>query len=178
MIRTLDLGCAGDKLSGAFGVDYVDSSDVDFKWDLNKKLPRRFCGKFDVVHSKFVLDHIGNPLLFLEGCRDYLKGGGRLIIIIDNGDYWRFHLYLGNYHSDVWGLAACPSKPELHHKMMFQMRHITKMLEVLGFDVVAGKYFRDYEQGSFLRYFLRGHLDYLLPKFLGCNVMRIEAVKR
>jgi len=169
-MKILDLGCGRNKLKGAFGVDFVKLPLVDFVWDLNKELPKKFHNKFDIVYSNGVLDHLGNPLLFLEGCKKYLKKNGKLILIVDNGDYWRYHLHLGNYHADIWE-SDDPEHPETHHKMLFQMKNVVKMLKLLDFRVTKTEYIR--LTGTWRDY----HIDYLLPKHLGCNFMKIEAIK-
>ncbi len=170
MVKMLDLGCGKNKLNGAFGIDFVKLPGVDFVWNLNKELPKKFYNKFDVVYHNGVLDHLGNPLLFLEGCKKYLKKNGKIIIIVDNGDYWRYHLHLGNYHADLWE-KNFPDYPEVHHKMLFQMKHVIKMLKLLNFKITQTKYIR--LTGTWRDY----HIDYLLPKHLGCNFMQIEAIK-
>jgi len=98
----------------------------------------------------------------------FKKKNGKLIILIDNGDYWRHHVYLGNYHANIFEDET--DEILTHHKMMFQMKHISKMLKIAGLKVIKEKYYRDYK-------FPRGHIDYLMPKHLGCNMMRIEAIK-
>ena len=55
--------------------------------------------------------------------------------------------------------------------MLFQMKHLIKMLTLLKFKIVNKEYIR--LTGTWKDY----HIDYLLPKFLGCNFMKIEAVK-
>ncbi len=169
-MEILDLGCGRNKYKGAFGVDFVKLPGVDFVWNLNKTLPKRFYNKFDVVYHNGVLDHLGNPLLFLEGCRKYLKKNGKMIIILDNGDYWRYHLHLGNYHADLWE-KDFPDHPEVHHKMLFQMKHVIKILKLLDFKITKTKYIR--LTGTWRDY----HIDYLMPKSLGCNFMYIESIK-
>ncbi len=169
-MKILDLGCGRNKLKGAFGVDFVKLQGVDFVYDLNKTLPKRFHNKFGVVYSNGVLDHLGNPMLFLEGCKKYLKKNGKLIVIVDNGDYWRYHLHLGNYHADLWE-KDFPGHPEVHHKMLFQMKHIVKILKLLNFKITKTSYIR--LTGTWRDY----HIDYLFPKHLGCNFMQIESIK-
>ena len=170
MEKILDLGCGRRKVPGSFGVDAMKLEGVDLVWDLNKPLPKKLYGKFDVVHHHCVLDHLGNPLQFLEECYKCLKKNGKMEFVIDNADYWRFHHDFGNYHAKVWERDA-PNNPELHHKMMFQLRHLVKMLNVIGFEVVNTEYIRDYKS---LR---RGHLDYFMTKRRGCNLMKIECKK-
>lgn len=169
--KALDLGCGRNKTAGAFGVDFVKLPGVDLVWDLNKCLPSSFFNHFEKVVNNCVLDHIGNPMAFLEGCFKYLKKGGEIEIVIDNADYWRYHIHKGNYHADIWEKDA-PNHPETHHKMMFQLKHITKMLALAGFKVTEAEYFRDYKG------LLKGHIDFLMPKVFGCNMMRIKAVKQ
>jgi predicted SAM-dependent methyltransferase len=168
--KTLDLGCGKNKHSGAFGVDFTLNGHANMAWNLNKPLPVAFNNHFEKVVHNCVLDHIGNPYAFLKGCYSYLKKGGMLEIAIDNADYWRSHFNLGNYHADIWEKDD-PLHPETHHKMMFQMKHIEKMLKLIGFKIIKKEYFRDYKG------ILRGHIDFILPSRLGCNMMRIVAVK-
>ena len=176
MVKILDLGCGKNRLEGAFGIDFVKYSNVDLAWNLNKPLPKRFNNKFDIVYNKCLLDHLGNPLDFLRNCKNYLKPNGKIILIVDNGDYWRFHFHLGAYHADIWELDE-PGHPETHHKMLFQMKHLIKMLKLIGFKVQKAYYYNDYDNLSFLKRLRHGHIDYLLPKHLGKNMIKIEALK-
>lgn len=72
-MRLLDLGCGGKKIPNSFAVDFLNYPGVDLRWNLNKELPKKYHNKFDLVHTKRTLDHLGNPLGFLEGCSKYLK---------------------------------------------------------------------------------------------------------
>ena len=76
MVRVLNLGCGDNKKDNEFGIDIYKESKADFIFDLNKKIPKKFYNKFDVVKSEMVLDHMGNPLIFLESCYLCLKKGG------------------------------------------------------------------------------------------------------
>ena len=176
MVKILDLGCGKNKLKNAYGVDFVKFPGVDLAWNLNKSLPKKFNNKFDIVYHKCVLDHIGNPLDFLKNCKNYLKKNGKLIMVVDNGDYWRFHFHLGTYHADIWESDE-PRHPETHHKMLFQMKHLIKMLKLIGLKIVNTDYYNDYDNLSLLKRLRRGYIDYLLPKHLGKNMIKIEALK-
>lgn len=167
--KILDLGCGKNKYPNSFGVDFVFDENVDFVWDLNKLLPHKFNNYFEKVVSNCVLDHIGNPYLFLGGCYLYLKKDGMLELVIDNADYWRYHFNFGNYHANIWEKDS--DNPQTHHKMMFQLKHIIKMLELIGFKIISTEYFKDYKN------FLKGHIDFILPKQFGCNMMRIIVQK-
>lgn len=175
-MKILDLGCWKGKILGSFGVDFVKFEGVDFVWDLNKELPKNFHNKYDVVYNKCVIDHLGNPLLFLQGCNKYLKNKGKLILVVDNGDYWRYHIKFGNYHATLWEKDD-PDNKLTQHKMLFQMKHLTGLLELVGFKVKKSFYYNDYDNFSFMKKLFRGHLDLFLPKHLGSNLMKIEAVK-
>lgn len=174
--KILDLGCWINKYPGAFGVDFTSYKNVDFVWDLNKQLPRKFHNKFDIVYSNQVLDHIGNPLIFLQGCYKYLKKKGKLILKIDNGDYWRFHVKLGNYHADIFEIHDTKN-PKTHHKMLFQKKGLVKMLKTIGFNVESTRYYRTYDRYNFIKRLKMGHIDLLFPKHLGCNMIEINAIK-
>ena len=45
IMKILDLGCGRNKLKDAFGIDFVKLSGVDFIWNLNKTLPKKFYNK-------------------------------------------------------------------------------------------------------------------------------------
>lgn len=169
-MKILDLGCGKRKIKNSFGIDAVKHKCVDLVWDLNKPLPKKLYNKFDIVHHHCVLDHLGNPLMFLQECYKCLKKNGKLIFVVDNADYWRYHFDLGNYHATTWEQEA-PNNPELHHKMMFQMKHLIKILKIIGFKIIKSEYIRDYKKLK------RGHIDYLMPKKFGFNFIRIKAIK-
>lgn len=176
MVKILDLGCGKNKLEGAFGVDFVKFPNVDLAWNLNNPLPKKFNNQFDIIYNKCVLDHLGNPLNFLKNCKNYLRKNGKLILIVDNADYWRFHFHLGTYHADIWELDE-PGHPETHHKMLFQMKHLTKMLNLLEYKILRTNYYNDYDNLGLFKRLIRGHVDYLLPKHISRNMIKIEAIK-
>jgi len=137
-----DLGCGDKKIPGAFGVDFVRTKDTDLQWDLEKALPKKFWHSYDLVYSASVLDHLGNPLIFLENCAKYAKPGGFVQVIVDNGDYWRFHKKtwpFGNYHSTLWFKESSDIK--VQHKMMFQMGHLENLFAVAGLKAVKKEFF-------------------------------------
>ena len=168
MVRGLNLGCGNNKKDNEFGIDICKESKADFIFDLNKNIPKKFYNKFDVVKSEMVLDHMGNPLIFLESCYLCLKKEGVLNLIIDNGDYWRYHFGFGCYHATL--LSVDNYTDERDHKMMFQLEHIKRLLRLCKFKDIKAEYFRDYK-------FPRGHVDYLLPEHLGKNMIRISCKK-
>ena len=79
-------------------------------------------------------------------------------------------MHLGNYHADLWE-EDFPDHPEVQHKMLFQMKHVVKMLKLIDLKIVKTEYIR--LTGTWKDY----HIDYLFPKHLGYNFMKIEAIK-
>ena len=174
-MEILDLGCGKDKYPKSFGVDFSKNKGVDLVWDLNKQLPKKFYNKYNFIFSRCLLEHLGNPMLFLEGCYNYLKKNGKLIIITDNADYWRYHFHFGSYHADLWEDGNEDIKT--HHKLLFQMKHLNKLLEIIGFKISKMEYYSDYDNLNFLKKLRKGHIDFLLPPSFGKNRIKIEAIK-
>ncbi|MBN2067356.1 MAG: methyltransferase domain-containing protein [Candidatus Diapherotrites archaeon] len=162
----LDLGCGHNKLQGSFGVDFVKTGCADLQWDLDKKLPQKFWGKYDLVFSAGVLDHLGNPLNFLQNCCTYAKPNGFVQAIVDNADYWRYHKKawpFGNYHAGLWYRENKLAK--VQHKMLFQLGHLRNLFTLAGLKPVEESYF------------WRRSLDYLFPKHLGNAYISIVGKK-
>jgi len=92
--KILDAPCGGGWLSAMIdwnaavdGIDLFDDSARGYqriyKHDLDKGLPPGL-GKYDAIASCEGIEHLGNPLLFLEHCRDHLNDNGVLIISTPN----------------------------------------------------------------------------------------------
>lgn len=165
--KKLDLGCGYKKLNGAFGVDFIKTGCTDLQWDLEKKLPKSFWNSFELVFCAGIIEHLGNPLNFLQNCCTYAKKDGFVQVITDNADYWRFHKKgwpFGNYHSMAWYKESGLLK--VQHKMMFQPGHVQNLFRMLGLQTVE------------MRYFWRQGLDYLLPKHLGSAYFSIVGRKK
>lgn len=64
--KKLDLGCGSDKIDGAYGVDMVETPQVDLQQDLNKRdwnLPSDY---FNEIYAIDVFEHLSNPIVFIE----------------------------------------------------------------------------------------------------------------
>lgn len=92
--RVLDAPCGGGGLramiEGPVEMDGIDLYDVSargyahvYPHDLDRGLPAGL-GHYDAIVSCEGLEHLGNPLLFLEHCRAHLKPGGMLIVSTPN----------------------------------------------------------------------------------------------
>lgn len=99
--RILDLGCSDGRLGALLrlaghsvvGIDIekhdgvAERLDGFVEADLNKGLPR-LDEQFDVVIGADVLEHLINPGLVLEGVREVLAPGGRVMVSIPNFAHW------------------------------------------------------------------------------------------
>lgn len=164
--KILDLGCGDKKIPNAFGVDFVKTKECDLQWDLEKPLPKKIWNKFDLVYNCSVLDHLGNPLSFLENCGKYAKPNGIIQVIVDNADYWRYHKKswpFSGYHAGLWLKENKDIK--VQHKMMFQMGHLENLFASAGIKVIRKEFFH------------RVLIDYFLPEHLGSAFISIIGKK-
>jgi hypothetical protein len=130
----LNLGSEWKRNPEEFCVDFNEFIPVDLYWNLDKQLPNSFNGKWKRVKAISVLEHLGNPQLFLDGCYKYLKKDGILELQTDNACYWGWHFeHLGiiRYHASCWEFKS--KKDEINHKMLFQKQHLERLLRLAGF---------------------------------------------
>lgn len=76
----IDLGCGRRKREGALGVDIVDTSDVDIIMDLSEypwDLPE---STFSTVFCADILEHMKDPVLFMEEVYRISRGGAVVYI--------------------------------------------------------------------------------------------------
>lgn len=120
--RILDLGCSDGRLGALLrlaghtvvGVDIekhdsvAERLDGFVEADLNRGLPElsELGGKFDVVIGADVLEHLVNPGLVLQGVRDVLAPGGRVMVSIPNFAHWypRARVVLGRFRYERRGI--------------------------------------------------------------------------
>jgi SAM-dependent methyltransferase len=90
----LDAPCGGGWLKQLIdwevtmdGIDLFDSSASGynnlFTFDLDKGLPKDI-GLYDAIATCEGIEHLGNPLLFLESCREHLVDDGLLVVTTPN----------------------------------------------------------------------------------------------
>jgi 2-polyprenyl-6-hydroxyphenyl methylase/3-demethylubiquinone-9 3-methyltransferase len=106
-VRVLDLGCGNGALTAKIhhagkdvtGVDFTPSGierarqsnpGVDFViHDLNEPLPESLRGRFDVVVSAEVIEHLFLPRTLFTRCREALGESGQAIITTPLHGYWK-----------------------------------------------------------------------------------------
>lgn len=75
--------CMGIEPSGFFS-EYVRSRGIDIYSSLEELIEKKPDKKFDVIQHFFVLEHIADPLSFLNTQLSLLKPGGKIIFEIPN----------------------------------------------------------------------------------------------
>jgi len=91
-------------------------------------LPPASCAAVTMFH---VLEHLYDPVSYLEAAHELLAPNGRLIVQVPNAACWQF-LLLG----ESWSGADVP-----RHLFDFRTSDLKILLDRCGFDVVRTKYF-------------------------------------
>ena len=123
--------------------DLAGQSKVDFEYGPDARLPEKV-GGYDLVLSTQVLEHVEDPVGYLNECHRVLVPGGRLLLTThglfeDHGcpyDYWRWTVY---------GLA--------------------KMIEQAGFDISEVKKITTGPRATI--FLTEQHLDWMRTSFVG-----------
>jgi SAM-dependent methyltransferase len=100
---------------------------------------------FDVVFMFFLLEHIGNPLKYLQEVRRVLKKGGRIIIVVPNVDDALLRLY------DIPGFRTFYFTPA--HQFYYSRTTLADLFRKAGFS--------EYTIDPIQRYDLSNHLHWL-----------------
>lgn len=118
-------------------------------------------GKFDIIHSSLVLEHVLDPLGFISKCKDLLFDGGIISIVVPN-DY----NIIQNINVKLGAKEHWISPME--HLNYFNKESLRKVLIDLGFEVT-------FESVTFpIDLFLLMGQNYLVQSELGkkCHEMR------
>lgn len=142
----LDVGCGGGlflremslKHDRAFGLDFsVNAASV--AWSTNG-IPVS-CGAlpqapfrdeaFGLITMFHVLEHLYDPISYLEAARRLLRADGRLVVQVPNAACWQFLLF-----GEAWNGLDVP-----RHLIDFKAKDLEQLLEFTGFEVVRRKHF-------------------------------------
>lgn len=88
-------------------------------------------GLFDTITMFHVLEHLYDPVAYLESAHSLLRPEGRLVVQVPNAGCWQF-LLLG----DLWSGVDIP-----RHLINFRLRDLEILLDRCGFEIVRTKYF-------------------------------------
>lgn len=118
------------------GTEYSLDSSVEVR---KKRIPvllgkqstefKNVCGtnKFNVITSFHILEHISNPVGFLEQCWQTLKINGELIIEVPNIESMQFR-----FAKEQWILLDLEN-----HRYHFSRKSLNMLLEHAGFHVIS-----------------------------------------
>jgi 2-polyprenyl-3-methyl-5-hydroxy-6-metoxy-1,4-benzoquinol methylase len=140
--RLLDVGCATGFFLEAASADGFDVRGVEFSTvaislvrpdiqdrvvcgDVNALLARQ-TEKFDVVTAFDIIEHVQDPIRFLQDIREILHPGG--VLAISSPDTGHFLRYL---MGSKW-----PMLQPMQHTVLFSRRGIAALLERCGFAEV------------------------------------------
>lgn len=142
----LDVGCGGglflrmlrEQGSGVLGLD-LSSQAASVAWRVNgvpavcgnlvqAPLPASSCAAVTMFH---VLEHLEDPMAYLNAARELLRPQGRLIVQVPNAACWQF-LLLG----ENWSGIDVP-----RHLLDFRSRDLEALLAFCGYEVLRRKYF-------------------------------------
>jgi SAM-dependent methyltransferase len=142
----LDVGCGGglflrmlaERGRPVVGLDFALGA-ADAAWNQNG-VPA-VCGSlarapfaaesFAAVTMFHVIEHLYDPVAYLEAAQRLLKPGGRLIVQVPNAACWQF-LLLG----ESWNGVDIP-----RHLINYRARDLEILLDRCGFEVMRTKYF-------------------------------------
>jgi SAM-dependent methyltransferase len=101
-------------------------------------------GSVDYAYSKNLLEHLGNPLEFLESVRRILRVGGTLDLVTDNAQfapfYWRSLAPLNRwFRYGVFGIhAGAPFQCAAGaHYAIFTEAHLRQLFDAAGLAVAG-----------------------------------------
>ena len=78
----VELGCGPNKKDGRIGIDQLDLSGVDIVADINEGLPFFPDQSVDEIHSKSLLEHVGDLGLVVREIARVLKPGGKKFLFV------------------------------------------------------------------------------------------------
>ncbi|MCD6402747.1 MAG: methyltransferase domain-containing protein [Candidatus Aenigmarchaeota archaeon] len=115
---------------------------------------------FDEVYSRFLFEHLTNPLHFLKECYRVLKKGGRIVIITDNAGFfgWLTSVHQGGYED----VSKKKGADEDKHYALFTPSHLKNWLEKVGFKNVKVEYTIDMREIDGRTPLKKSHIPFIL----------------
>jgi len=144
--QVLDVGCGGGLFLGMLrergyrvvGLDFsAEAAAVAWRRQQTPAVVAEFAnsplraGSFAAITMFHVMEHLPDPLRYVEAARDLLAPDGRLIIQVPNAASWQSRVLRG-----AWNGMDVP-----RHLFDFRDSDLEKLLERGGFRVVRRKYF-------------------------------------
>jgi 2-polyprenyl-3-methyl-5-hydroxy-6-metoxy-1,4-benzoquinol methylase len=149
-VSVLDLGCGNGALTGKIheagkqvtGVDFTPSGIERarqshpgvpfFVHDLNDPLPDNLRGRFDVVVSAEVIEHMFLPRTLFARCREALGTSGRIVITTPFHGFWKnLAIVIAGKSDDHWDPRA-----DYGHIKFFSKKTLGELARECGFEPV------------------------------------------
>ena len=162
--RVLNVGCGNDTY-GTHRIDFAPGSAVTEVGSV-LELPYKN-GVFDEVYAGNVLEHMPNPLHFLQEAVRVLGPGGRLVLVTDHAGYVGYYLNGLRYGDNHRWHGVHGDR----HFMLFSVGHLRNLCEAAGLEVVDVRLFTKWRQGWLAK------LVGLFWRELACANVRVEARK-
>lgn len=129
----VNLRC-GNEEYGDIRIDIYKSNTTNLISDLKENIPLRD-NSVDIVYSKNMLEHLGNPLNFIEEISRILKPKGKVYLITDNAGYWRFHLANSNFVKSGVHAGGYKGKKLDKHYTLFTIEHLKNLFTDTDFQI-------------------------------------------
>ncbi|MCC6588014.1 MAG: class I SAM-dependent methyltransferase [Bryobacterales bacterium] len=170
----LDVGCGGGLFLKMLGERGWPGIGLDFSlsaataaWRQNEvpticaslshpPLPNGSCAAVTMFH---VLEHLYDPVSYLESAYNLLQDDGRLIVQVPNAACWQF-LLMGEY----WAGVDIP-----RHLLNFRLKDIEILLDRCGFEVLQVKHFSLRDNPAGLATSIAPGLDPMARRIRGLN---------
>jgi SAM-dependent methyltransferase len=176
----LDVGCATGALLAGFRDDGwsatgVEANAAEAEWGRKRHGLEILAGtlesaafpeaSFDVIHASHLIEHLNEPLAFLELARSLLRPGGVLVITTPNSSGFQARLLGRRWRSAI-----------NDHLYLFSRGGLRELLSLAGFSAEAWSTWGGWAKGQ-KPAFMKGFLD-RAAKRLGCgDVMAVLATK-
>lgn len=157
----LNLGGCGDELDLYLRENFGKVCSVDLKEgstyvrDLNKK-EWYIHDLFDTIVAGEIIEHILNPIQFLENCNVLLKQGGKLVLTTPNATSL---VYLKN---PSWCVDLDIKENSYGHIDCFTSGMLEYLFSKTNFEVIKVEYINDFMLNPIGRF-----IAFIIPKFRG-----------
>ena len=139
-LKILDVGCAGGHFLNSFskmnlktfGIDLIDQNSTDHKLIKGSFPTHDFKEKFDFITFRGVMEHLSNPLSFLEKALDLLKDESSLIAITSTPN---LASPAAEQFKEKWTLHGPES-----HIIHFKAKHFHDYFRKKGFRCIKEEY--------------------------------------
>ena len=142
MTTKLNLGCQEDYREGYVNIDINTDFKADIHLDFIKHNLPYDDETVDEILAVCILEHIPNPLKFLQEMKRVLKPNGKIIIITDNAGFIWYHIGKKVGRHDNY-----KSKLDSHY-FFFQKGHLQNFADYLGLKTVEIDYIRMCNEGK------------------------------